>query len=196
MIQIYVMDISELKEQERYERAYALSDDRRQQKADALSTAAGKACCIGAGLLLSFSLRKMGVCLKKTELVYNEFGKPFLKGYDNVFFNISHSGCMVACVVGDVPCGIDIQKVQPYNPKMAKRFFAKEEAERLEQMQEGEERDLSFTYLFSSKESHAKRDGVSAVSILPTIADHPFVHRVMEVNGELYVLTVTKKEQA
>ena len=192
MIQIYVMDISELKEQEFYERAYALSDDRRQQKADALSTAAGKACCIGAGLLLSFSLRKMGVCLKKTELVYNEFGKPFLKEYDHVFFNLSHSGCMVACVVGDVPCGIDIQKVQSYNLRMANRFFPKEEVDALEQIPEGEERDLSFTYLFSSKESHAKRDGVSAVSILSRIADCPFVYKVIECNGQKYVLTVTK----
>ena len=192
MIQIYVMDISKLKKQEFYEKAYALSDYKRQQKADALNTAAGKACCIGAGLLLSFSLGKIGICLKKTELVYNEFGKPFLDGYKDVFFNLSHSGCMVACVVGDVPCGIDIQKVQPYNLKLAIRFFSKEEAEYLEQLQEGEERDISFTYLFSCKESHAKRDGVSAVSILSKVADEPLVYKVLELKGEKYVLTVTK----
>lgn len=192
MIQIYVMDISKLNEREFYERAYALSEHRRQQKSDALSTAAGKACCIGAGLLLSFSLRKMGICLKETELVYNEFGKPLLKDYEQVFFNLSHSGCMVACVVGDVPCGVDIQMVQSYNPRMVKRFFKEEEVEALEQMEEGEERDLFFTYLFSSKESHAKRDGVSAVSILSKIADQPFVYKVIECNGQKYVLTVTK----
>ena len=191
MVQIYVMDISELKEQERYERAYALSDHRRQQKADALSTAAGKACCIGAGLLLSFSLRKMGIQLKDTELVYNEFGKPFLKEHENVFFNLSHSGCMVACVVGNVPCGIDIQKVQAYNPKLVKRFFAKEEQDYLEGFLEGEKRDIYYTYLFSSKESHAKRDGISAVAVLSTIVDQPFVYKIIESNGQKYVLTVT-----
>lgn len=191
MIQIYVMDISKLKKQEFYEKAYALSDHRRQQKADALNTAAGKACCIGAGLLLSFSLRKIGICLKKAELVYNEFGKPFLKGYEDVYFNLSHSGCMAACVVGNVPCGIDIQKVQAYNPKLAKRFFAKEEQEYLEGLLEGEERDIYYTYLFSSKESHAKRDGVSAVAVLSTIVDQPFVYKIIESNGQKYVLTVT-----
>ena len=112
-----------------------------------------------------------------------------------MFFNLSHSGCMVACVVGDVPCGIDIQKVQPYNQRMAKRFFPKEEVEYLEQIQEGEERDLSFTYLFSSKESHAKRDGVSAVSVLSQVADYPFVYKVLEIENEKYVLTVTKNEE-
>ena len=192
MIQIYVMNISKLKETEFFERAYALSDIRRQQKADALNTAAGKACCIGAGLLLSFALRGRGICVKETEFVYNEFGKPFLKGYEDLFFNLSHSGSMVACVVGEVPCGIDIQKVQPYNPKLAKRFFASGEAAALEQMDNEKERDIFFTSLFSSKESHAKRDGVSAVSILSKEADKPFVYKVLDVNGEKYVLTVTK----
>ena len=73
MIQIYVMDISKLKEKEYFERAYALSDLRRQQKADALNTAAGKACCIGAGLLLSFVLKKWGIFLKDEVLEYNEY---------------------------------------------------------------------------------------------------------------------------
>lgn len=191
MIQIYVMDISKLSKKDLYERAYALSDIRRQQKADALGTAAGKACCIGAGLLLSFALRQRGIVLKETELACNAYGKPFLKDYENLFFNLSHSGCMVACVVADVPCGIDIQLVQPCNLRLAHRFFTEDEGEALEQMPNKKERDLFFTSLFSGKESHAKRDGISAVQILGRRADKPYVQKVLPVGQEQYVLSVT-----
>lgn len=191
MIQIYVMDISKLKEKEYFERAYALSDLRRQQKADALNTAAGKACCIGAGLLLSFVLKKWGIFLKDEVLEYNEYGKPYLKKYDHVFFNLSHSGCMVACVVGDVPCGVDIQKVQTCNLKLADRFFAHEEAAHLRQVKDQRERDILFTSLFSEKESHAKRDGTSAVLVLGQKADKPYYRKILQIKGDAYVLTVT-----
>ena len=40
-------------------------------------------------------------------------GKPYIIGYEQVHFNISHSDNICICVVDDMPIGIDIQKMKP-----------------------------------------------------------------------------------
>lgn len=42
------------------------------------------------------------------ELSYNSFGKPFLPGTD-IYFNWSHSGDMIALIMSNRDCGIDIE---------------------------------------------------------------------------------------
>ena len=37
-------------------------------------------------------------------------GKPYVIGYEQVHFNISHSDNICICAVDDMPIGIDIQK--------------------------------------------------------------------------------------
>lgn len=47
---------------------------------------------------------------KETDSVMRtETGKPYLRLHPELFFNISHSGEWIACVLGNVPVGIDIQ---------------------------------------------------------------------------------------
>lgn len=44
------------------------------------------------------------------EIAYNSQGKPYFLSNCEIFFNISHSSNYVACVIGDRPVGIDIEK--------------------------------------------------------------------------------------
>lgn len=44
------------------------------------------------------------------EIAYNSQGKPYFLSNREIFFNISHSSNYVACVIGDRPVGIDIEK--------------------------------------------------------------------------------------
>lgn len=47
---------------------------------------------------------------KETDSVMRtDTGKPYLRLHPELFFNISHSGEWIACVLGNVPVGIDIQ---------------------------------------------------------------------------------------
>lgn len=61
-----------------------------------------------------------------------EKGKPYIKNLD-IQFNISHSRNMLAILISNYPCGIDIQKKVncKYN-EITKRFFSKEEAKSVE----------------------------------------------------------------
>lgn len=44
------------------------------------------------------------------DIIFNKNGKPLFKN-NNQFFNISHSGEYVVCVISDYPVGVDIQLI-------------------------------------------------------------------------------------
>lgn len=61
------------------------------------------------------------VSLMKVEKTEN--GKPYFEGCDGIFFSISHSGEYAACVIGDIPCGIDIEKEREVPFRVSKRYL-------------------------------------------------------------------------
>lgn len=84
-------------------------------------------------------------------------GKPFLRNHEGVFFNISHSKEYVACAVGDVPMGIDIQYHKTANiSKMARRILSETEWESFEGADEGAK---MFYHFWAKKESFLKFTG-------------------------------------
>jgi 4'-phosphopantetheinyl transferase len=86
----------------------------------------------------------------------SEYGKPFLKGYPNFHFNISHSGQWVVCACGDSSVGIDIGQVKPTNYlEIAKHSFSNEEYKDLLAKVE-DERLASFYEIWTLKESYIK----------------------------------------
>lgn len=48
--------------------------------------------------------------VKQEDIVYNKYNKPYLKDND-IYFNISHSKDMIAIIISDKECGIDIEYV-------------------------------------------------------------------------------------
>lgn len=91
-------------------------------------------------------------------ILRNEFGKPYLKNSDSFQFNISHSGCWVVCAVDNYPIGVDIEKIQPIDLEIAKRYFSKEEYSDL--LEKPVKSRLSYFYeLWTLKESYIKADG-------------------------------------
>ena len=85
-------------------------------------------------------------------------GKPYLRNYPQVHFNLSHSGDYVCCAIGDEPVGVDIQKRVNTKDGLAKRFFTKEENRMLDELDEEERKQLFFR-MWSIKESYIKYTG-------------------------------------
>ena len=85
-------------------------------------------------------------------------GKPYLKDYPEICFNISHSGDYVCCVVGDEPVGVDIQKIVPVKAGLAERFFTEDESRQLKELSK-EKREQLFFRMWSIKESYIKFTG-------------------------------------
>ena len=97
--------------------------------------------------------RVFGVDFDAQEIEFESFGKPYLKGQNQIHFNISHSGEMVVCAVHDKPVGVDVQKITEYRPKVAQYIFDKEEQAQLDAIKD---KDRMFTSLWSQKESKIK----------------------------------------
>ena len=85
-------------------------------------------------------------------------GKPYLKDYPEIYFNLSHSGDYVCCAVGDEPVGVDIQKVVPVKAGLAERFFTENEIRQLKELSK-EKREQLFFRMWSIKESYIKFTG-------------------------------------
>ncbi len=60
----------------------------------------------------------------------NQYGKPYLEGFSDFNYNISHSGDFVVCAIDDKPIGIDIEEVKHIQyEEIVKRFFSIKEHE-------------------------------------------------------------------
>lgn len=65
-----------------------------------------------ADILVRFVImRKLQINNKTISFKRNDYGKPYIKGYQNFNFNISHSEDFVVCAIDEKPVGIDIEKI-------------------------------------------------------------------------------------
>lgn len=98
-------------------------------------------------------------------------GKPFLKDYLDIHFNISHCRGLAVCAFSDRPVGVDVEEVKQVRDPLIRRVLHKNEIEELSRFGEirekspGEsvERNEEFLNLFfrywTLKESYLKQDG-------------------------------------
>jgi len=87
-----------------------------------------------------------------------DFGKPFLRDWPDLHFNISHSGKWVVCAMDDTPIGIDIEQILPIDLSIAAAFFSDEEYHQILN-RDGDERLFCFYDLWTLKESYLKAVG-------------------------------------
>lgn len=82
--------------------------------------------CLFGDLLVKYALFQKIGC---NHFVFdiNQYGKPFLINYQNIHFNISHSGKWVVCATDVLPVGIDIEEIKPTDLKIAESFFSPSE---------------------------------------------------------------------
>jgi 4'-phosphopantetheinyl transferase len=86
-------------------------------------------------------------------------GKPYLSGYPEFHFNLSHSGSRVICVVDTQPVGVDIERQRPIDLAVARLWFSADEQACL--MVTCPEKRLELFYiLWTLKESYAKAVGL------------------------------------
>lgn len=87
-------------------------------------------------------------------LAVGPHGKPYLKNFPEIEFNISHCSGLAVCAVGDCPLGVDIEKEKPYREGLARRVLSESE---LRFLAEGEP-EVFFRF-WTLKESYVKAVG-------------------------------------
>ncbi len=123
---------------------------------------------VGAALARHMIWEIFQIPLSQQHIAYGPYGKPYLRDYPNVHFNISHSGQYVACAVADCPVGIDVQVIGAYRPDVAARVCNEEE---LAGIEASVNPATEFTKLWTRKEAYLKMLGcgiVGGIRELPT----------------------------
>lgn len=159
MIQVYLAETEHLQDPKEYPHLLDIFPKDRRKKILAYSRSESRIQSYGASLLLYRVLQEHGETMEN--IFYGEHGKPLI---DGLFFNVSHSGERVMCAVSSEAVGCDIEKIKEGEnleqrlEKVAKRFFAEREVQKLEHASE-EERKTAFYQIWTMKESYVKMTG-------------------------------------
>lgn len=152
MIKLAYCDVSDLNLAD----AYRLLPKTRQKKVDQFRFEKDKKLSAGAYLLLDKLLKEENIT--NPILKTGKYGKAYLSNYENIHFNLSHSGKLVACAISDEEVGVDIE----YNDStidlnIAKHYFYNSEYESIMNSQNPSDEFFKFWVL---KESYMKYTGL------------------------------------
>jgi len=117
--------------------------------------------------------------------IKNQYGKPYLDGVSDAYFNISHAGQYVMCGWSQQEIGIDVEVVKNIDMDIAKRFFTKEEYEYIITKTAKEQSQYFFDF-WTLKESYIKYKGKGLTIPLNTFG--------FKLNKELVELQSIDKE--
>lgn len=92
-------------------------------------------------------------------------GKPYLKEFPEIEFNISHCSGLAVCAVGDCPLGVDIEKERRYREALPSQALSESELRFLTV----EEPEILFRF-WTLKESYVKAVGCGITIPFPEIS--------------------------
>ncbi len=87
----------------------------------------------------------------ESDIIYNEYGKPYLKN-NAFYFNISHSSCYTVLVISSKEIGVDIEKIT-MRDRVIDRICNDEEKKLIKSAED-------FTKMWVKKESYVKYLGI------------------------------------
>ncbi|MFZ5987787.1 MAG: 4'-phosphopantetheinyl transferase family protein [Bacillota bacterium] len=159
MLEVYAVKINDEVERDKFEKVlHNLPEDKKEKIKKFRRFEDGLRALSAEILIRVIITTKLGI--KNDEIVFEtgQHGKPYLTGFDNFHFNLSHSGKWVVCAVSDLPVGIDVEQIKEIELNIANRFFSQIEAKDLFHKNENERLGYFFD-LWTLKESYIKADG-------------------------------------
>lgn len=141
--------------EEEVQRLLPLVSDERRKEALRYKHLFGQFACLKSYVMLREMLESMGLS-HPFLFGHNEHGKPFLKGYPKVHFNLSHCKNGIAVAVSDQPVGIDIESCRDVSDSLI-QYTMNDEEQRI--IRESNNPVLTFTEYWTKKEAVFKLRG-------------------------------------
>lgn len=159
MLLLYALSRPDYMDSDTFHNLFVNISEERQIRIKACNNEVDKIQSLLAEILLRYVLRnKLSIPSSKIIFYYNENGKPSIKGMNNIFFNISHSGKWIVCGIGNANIGVDVEEYKNIGLDIAKRFFCKKEYNAI--LSNNHEEQLRTFYKFwTLKESYIKATG-------------------------------------
>lgn len=107
-------------------------------------------------LLLSYAVKEEYGFPVLPEIDRRVYGKPYFPEHEKMHFNISHTGNMAVCALGETELGVDIERIRPVRESMQNRVLTEREREWIWQQKNTAE---AFIRLWTLKESYIKATG-------------------------------------
>ena len=136
--------------------SYKLLPESRKDKVDRFRFEKDKKLSAGAYILLDSLLKEENITNPTFEI--DKYGKAYISNYKDIYFNLSHSGKMVACAISDKEVGVDIEYNDPtIDLDIAKHYFYNSEYESIMKSQNPSDEFFNYWVL---KESYMKYTGL------------------------------------
>ena len=118
-----------------------------------------------------------------------EHGKPTLTEHAEIHFNFSHCKNAVLCAISEAPVGVDVERIGRYREELARHCMSEKE---MQEIQTSDNREVTFTRLWTQKEALVKLQGTGITDNLKNIlTETENVHIETTVNEEKgYVYSV------
>lgn len=85
----------------------------------------------------------------------NDFGKPYLRDYPHIHYNVSHTKGAIVCALADEPVGIDIERIKRFNKRIVELFFTKDEQNYIFAGSNTKQKER-FVEIWTKKEAYVK----------------------------------------
>ena len=169
-----------------------LPDWRREQML-AIKHLRGRVQCAVAWLLVNHCQMSEGgssqlEVARNDNWIYNDHGKPFFEGRDDLFFSISHCKSAVAVAIDDKEVGIDIEEISRYKESLVE-YTMNEEEKRF-----ADKKD-KFMEIWTKKEAVFKLLGTGIThEIKDVLKNHKDVNVYSQKIGDRWLSVATKKQ--
>jgi 4'-phosphopantetheinyl transferase len=160
---LYILNITCLEDEDLFGRLYERMPEYRKNKIDAFKPHKSKLLSLGAGVLLDRAMKDIGITDYEPE--YKVQKKPYIKGREDVFFNISHSGDVAVLGLSGAEIGVDIEHQRHFENSLINYVFTGPDqaaAKELSKTLDGSDEirmDKAYTRLWTVKESIMKHSG-------------------------------------
>ncbi|NLX90379.1 MAG: 4'-phosphopantetheinyl transferase superfamily protein [Firmicutes bacterium] len=96
------------------------------------------------------------LCVDSDSLVIckNGYGKPYLRDYPDIHYNVSHTKGAIVCALADEPVGVDIERIKRFNKHLVEHFFTKDEQKYIYAGKTKQEE--RFAEIWTKKEAYVK----------------------------------------
>lgn len=133
--------------------------------------------------------RKTNTPMNQIHFNRDNLGKPYWQD-SNYFFNLSHSSEWIACSIGYVPNGVDVETAEIANCDIAQKYFLAKEYQQLLALPENE-RALAFLKMWTIKESYLKYTGKGLSDNLQTIDHASLLYNSSQIAAKVFPLSST-----
>ena len=146
----------------------------------------------GETLLEYALLHEKQIIYKNQTVIYNKWGKPLLRDHPHIQYNISHCEGMAACVLADVPVGIDVENIRPFSEHAARRVCDQQE---IDDIMKAKDPNRQFFTYWTLKESCVKAMGCGMAYPLKKVVFRIIRHEIECVTRPEYQFLLLENDK-